>query len=212
MKIRANIYSVLGLGFLILISSCQRRPEATEEEAGRTPPAETDSRGYDPLELPEDKEVVPEAHPKSGRITGQSGLVEVSDASPDSALATISPEPVEIDSLSGQAFRVQLFTSKVYGEARSATVVAEEIFDRPVFLDYEVPYFKVRVGNFTDREKAEAYLMRVKAAGYPDAWVVAVNIKVKETSSMYDEPLELPLLDSLEQPEKESVIDEQPEN
>lgn len=212
MKRRASIYSVLGLCFLIAINACQRRPEATEEETGGIASTEADDRGYDPLELSEDKEVVPVAHPKSGSITGQTAFVEVSDLMQDSSLAAVSPEPEETDSLSGQAFRVQLFTSKVYGDARGASVIAEEIFDRPVFLDYEVPYFKVRVGNFADREKAEEYLLRAKSAGYPDAWVVAVNIRVKEASSMYDESVELPWLDSLSQSDEENVIDEQSEN
>ena len=212
MRRRAGIYSILGLCLLILISACQRRPEATEEETGRTVPTEADDRGYDPLELSEDKEVVPVTHPKSGHISGQTAFVEVTDLRQDSSLTVVSPEPEEIDSLGGQAFRVQLFTSKVYGDARAASVVAEEIFDRPVFLDYEVPYFKVRVGNFGDREKAEEYLLRAKSAGYPDAWVVAVNIRVKETSSMYDESVELPWLDSLIQSDEETVGDEQSEN
>ncbi len=89
------------------------------------------------------------------------------------------------DSVNGQAYRIQLYTSKLYGEARHELRVAQEIFDRPVFLDYEVPYYKIRVGSFADRDKADEYLQRVKAAGYSTAWVVIVNVGVKEAAPLY---------------------------
>ncbi len=91
-----------------------------------------------------------------------------------------------IDTLNNQAFRVQILTTKVYGEARTALRVAEEIFDRPVFMDYEVPYFKLRVGNFAERETAENYQQRAKAAGYTKAWVVVVTVGVEEPAPLYE--------------------------
>ena len=70
-----------------------------------------------------------------------------------------------------------------------AVQVAEEIFDRPVYLDYEVPYFKIRVGSFFDRDQAEDYMMRARAAGYKEAWVVVTNVAVREAAPLYfDEP------------------------
>jgi hypothetical protein len=181
------------------------------EETGRNAEPETDARGYDPLELPEDREVVPVTHPKSGAITGELAFVTTDEAPSDTAAAVIDI-PDQIDSLFNQAYRIQLFTGKVYGEAKYAHTVAEEIFDRPVFLDYEVPYFKIRVGNFADREKAEEYLMRVMTAGYTNAWVVAVNVRVQETAPLYDEsglPLEW---DSIIPLDEESESYDQPDN
>ena len=92
----------------------------------------------------------------------------------------------QIDTLNNQAFRVQILTTKVYGEARTALRVAEEIFDRPVFMDYEVPYFKLRVGNFAEREIAENYQQRARAAGYTNAWVVVVTVAVEEPAPLYE--------------------------
>lgn len=69
-------------------------------------------------------------------------------------------------------FRIHLLTSTLIGQARSAEQVAAELFDQPVRLDYEVPYYKVRVGEFSLRAEAEAYLATVKKMGYDEAWVV----------------------------------------
>jgi hypothetical protein len=155
----------------------------------------TDPRGFDPLELPRDRQVVPEAHPQAGAISGRQVL-----QTPDSGTEVDStgeavfaiPEPV-IDTFNSQAYRVQLHTSRVYGEARQAARVAEEIFDQPVYVDYEVPNYKVRVGNFPDRDQALSYQQKARAAGYSNAWVVMVNVAVRELAPLYDDLAE-PLL------------------
>jgi hypothetical protein len=177
---------LLAMLVLVLMVGCQGKQPAVEEETAPPRSSGSDPRGYDPLELEEDREVVPLTHPLSGEISGQAAFVESAQQEPDTASSQRPDLSGEIDSLSNQAYRIQLFTSKVFGEARYAKQVAEEIFDRPVFMDYEVPYFKVRVGSFADRDGAEEYLMRVRSAGYSDAWVVIVNVRVKETAPLYD--------------------------
>ena len=56
-----------------------------------------------------------------------------------------------------------------------------------MYVDYEVPNYKVRVGNFVDRNAAEDYQQRVRAAGYGNAWVVMVNIGIREVAPLYQE-------------------------
>ena len=41
-----------------------------------------------------------------------------------------------------------------------------------VFIDYEPPYFKVRVGNFQTRNNAEKLLEEVTKKGYETAFIV----------------------------------------
>lgn len=210
MKKLASIYRlVVPAALLLILIGCQSRRQVTEEEAPPAGKAEVDQRGFDPLEMPEDREVVPLKHPSSGEIVGLSAFVEDDDEIADTLYGE-THIAVEIDSLSNQAFRVQLFTSKVYGDARQAHRVAQEIFDRPVFLDYEVPYYKLRVGNFVDRETAEEYLQRAKAAGYSDAWVVVVNIRVKEAAPLYDELMLPEVVDSTYLDSEEETVDDKP--
>ena len=190
MRTFANIYSfALVLILAVAPSGCQRPGPVGDERVSETQPSSDPERRFDPLDLPADREIVPEVSPLNSDLTRTGAIVTrdpVDTAYSDAASIDIPPG---IDSVNSQAFRIQLLTSKVYGEARQAVKVAEEIFDRPVYLDYEVPYFKVRVGSFYDRFLAEEYLMRARATGYKEAWVVVTNIAVRETAPLYlDEP------------------------
>ncbi len=186
MKRLVSICSCLTLVVTCLAcGGCFRKDRAPTEE----PPDRATGSQAEPefiaLDLPEDREVVPAEYPITGAIqlTGgtEPGAAASSGSSMDSAL--IGPEAADTFAL--QTYRVQLFTSQVYGEAHWAKKVADEIFDRPVHLDYEIPYYKVRVGGFSTRDAAEEYQQRVRAAGYPEAWVVVVNVDVREAPALY---------------------------
>jgi len=153
-------------------------------------PAESglvDPRGFDPLELSRDREVVPSKYSRTGEIIGKQVIVEAepSDAGMDSTESDLVVPVPQVDTLNNQVYRVQVFTSRVYGDARRAARVAEEIFDQPVYVEYEVPNYKVRVGGFVDRYDAEDYRQKAKAAGYRNAWVVMVNVGIKEVAPLY---------------------------
>ncbi len=188
MKKPRNIYKsfLIVLVSCLLLWSCKAPREGEEEKTPVTPAEITDNRGYDPLELPQDKDIIPEKYPKTGAITGSKMLSQVTVSESDTVDLNIAEAPVSSDTLNNQVFRVQLFTSKYYFEARKALAVAEEIFDQAVYLDYEVPYFKIRVGNFRNREDAELYQQKTREAGYGSAWVVVVNLGVKEPAALYE--------------------------
>lgn len=210
MRTKRNIYRIIPIVLVLLIGGCQSKRTATEEETRKPATSGVDQRGFDPLELPEDREIVPIEHPRAGEISGHAAFVETESREADTVYGGQDESTPAIDSLNNQAYRIQLLTSKVYGEASNARRVAEEIFDRPVFMDYEVPYFKVRVGSFGEREDAEEYLMRAKSAGYSDAWVVMVNVRVKETAPLYDDVI-LPIENDTVIYETEEVFeDDQP--
>jgi len=140
---------------------------------------------FDPLGLPRDLEAAPRESPRTGSIGGVARFVDSDTTGQSAAAGSGALTDIAYDTLVHQAFRVQVFTSKAYGEARRTHRVAEEIFDQPVYTDYEVPYYKVRVGSFAERDKAEEYLQRVRAAGYREAWVVLVTTGVRETAPLY---------------------------
>lgn len=212
MKISVGIYKVVVVFLVLLIAGCQSKRTETQPESGKPATTTVDKRGYDPLELPEDRQIVPIEHPRAGEISGIAVFVEAESRAADTVLSGPAKSGPTIDSLSSQAYRIQLFTSKVYGEANDARRVAEEIFDYPVFMDYEVPYFKVRVGSFAARDDAEKYLMRVKSAGYTDAWVVTVTVRIKETSPLYYDT-QLPVrTDTASSDAEEIMEDDQSQN
>lgn len=184
MKTGSSTCRIILLFVLIVVTiGCQ-----PAKRIGAEKPAVADStvsRGFDPFEFASDDEIVPAKYPRSGKIVGHADFVLPDSLTGDSSLVLVDV-PDEIDSVYNQVFKVQLFTSKVYGETRHAVKVAEEIFDRPVSIDYEVPYYKVRVGMFADRDEAEEYAQRAKGAGYNLAWVVVVNANVQEAAPLYE--------------------------
>ncbi len=208
MKIPVSTCSAVPAAMALwLLVGCGKPPAKIFEGRDGPQTTETDGRGFDPLELPRDREVVPARYPRAGSIGGKQVIIEA-DSADDSAglgLEMIAPEP-EIDSLNSQAYRVQLSTSRVYGDARRAARVAEEIFDQPVYVDYEVPNYKVRVGSFSARDAAESYQQKAKAAGYGNAWVVMVNIGVRGIAPLYDDLTE-PFLTPLDMPEDSVATD-----
>lgn len=178
----------------VLLAGCGRPPKPVDIYVDeRQEDSPSDLRGFDPLELSADKEIVPGEYPQATPITTRSEFSQAGSTPVPVVLSTETPSTGEADSRDGQVFRVQIFTDKVYGASRRAVAVAREIFDREVYLDYEVPYYKVRVGGFGLRSDAEDYQMRAKAAGYSNAWVVAVNVSVKELDPLYPaEPVDSP--------------------
>lgn len=173
---------------LMGVIGCGSASVTREQSAGETSRPPVDDRGFDPLELSRDREIVPAKYPRSGVIAGKQVIVpagQVDFATDPTGVGVVGPR-LQIDSLNSQVYRVQIFTGRVYGEARQAAKIAEEIFDQPVYVDYQVPNYKVRVGNFVDRDGAESYQQRARTAGYSNAWVVMVNIGIKEVAPLYD--------------------------
>ena len=47
-----------------------------------------------------------------------------------------------------------------------------------IYIKFELPNYKLRVGNFDSRKKAEAYRNKVIQLGYRSAWVVPTLIEL----------------------------------
>lgn len=160
---RVPIYSTAAL--IVIISGLFAAEKKATPKSVAAPV--TTVRGIDPLSLPADliliTSVAPQTTPIGGTAATHTG----------SGRATL-------------VFRVQILTSQGFAEARKAAQVAEEIFDQPVHVDYEIPNFKVRVGNFADRGSAEEYRRVAQQLGYSNCWVVPVTIGIVSVSPLYD--------------------------
>lgn len=101
---------------------------------------------------------------------------------------TIQPytEPVEILNATTDketsiiGYRVQLISTTDYYEALEIRDSVTTRLSGEIYLDYEPPYYKVRAGNFTQRDDAEIKRAEAKQAGYPDAWIVRTKIIQKK--------------------------------
>lgn len=107
----------------------------------------------------------------------------VTDLSP-----TIS-QPSGEDSLQiveKSGWKVQIFSTSDFFLADSIFRQAQERFtDQAVEKVFDLPYYKIRVGNCQTREEAEKLLTKAHELRYFDAWVIRTRIKVAERGSYY---------------------------
>jgi len=147
---------------------------------------------YAALNTSDDKEIIPVKYPITFTQKSDSNIILDST---DYSLLDDSSLIIELEDAS-RVYRIQLFSSNTYGPASREEKIAREVFDSTVFLDYEVPYYKIRVGNFTNRTLAENYLPAAKESGYSTAWVVKVAKDIGILDDIYDGSEIPPLVDT----------------
>ncbi len=84
----------------------------------------------------------------------------------------------EITELEG--YRLQVFATKSWEAADSLKTVLEKKLKEDIYITFEVPNYKVRVGNCSDRNEAEILKTTLKSFGYRYAWIVRTRIKPKD--------------------------------
>lgn len=106
----------------------------------------------------------------------------------DSGIDTILQRHVQMnealllntDNYAIDGYRIQIFEeSGNKSSTRAREVMAEfsvKYPDIPVYLTWQAPNFKVRVGDFGTRMSAEGFLNKIKR-NYPIAWVIKDKIK-----------------------------------
>jgi len=87
---------------------------------------------------------------------------------------------IDIDSLlttsvaeTTDGFRVQIyFTQEIDQATQLRDTVSSLLADDWVYVVYDAPYYKVRVGNFLDRPSANRMMEHLIGRGYSEAWIV----------------------------------------
>lgn len=177
MRRRRSICSIIGIAiWLTAHLDCAAQPKHAKE----TPKPEPAQFKLDPLGLPQDTVIVTTPNTDAEKKLLQD-IRTAQQIKAQGADASAAP-----DSLNNQVYRVQLLTVDNYSDARRALAVAEEIFDLPVSLTYDQPYYKLRVGEFATKSDADSYLLKAKTAGYPNAWVLLATVGVKDLRPMYE--------------------------
>ncbi len=86
---------------------------------------------------------------------------------------TTKHERVEVE-----GYRLQVFATKSRQTADSLKTVLEKKLEEQVYVKFEVPNYKVRVGNCEKRADAEALKSKLTRMGYPFAWIVRTRIEM----------------------------------
>jgi len=135
---------------------------------GSEAPLGTYERTLNPSDFDEDVAVVKETQPDSLRVA------PVEESAPDSMV---------VAEVAGQGFRIQIYASKKIDEATAVRTMATEQFPQDsIYVVYDPPVYRVRIGDFPTRLEANRRLPSIAQAGYPDAWVVADRIILRTTS------------------------------
>ena len=142
------------LALVIVGSGCAFAPssrfKSQEKEAkGETEEVEQ-AEDFDPLSLNDDDVTEPELE-KPGEATGRE-TEEGSDVRPD----TLNVEAFE----QVQGYRVQIFLSSNLENAQKIVEEAHGVFSEQAYLEYDAPYYKVRIGDCLTRREAD--LLREK--------------------------------------------------
>ena len=159
---------ILGMVIIALISagiSCSLLPKRARQArtADELTKAEEE---YDPLADPRDKIILEQ--PEQMESAPQS--TEKDDFNWARVDSFMQAQNLEDSSLT--VYRIQLFASQYYTEANYELQIAEQVFTDSVFIKYELPYYKVLLGNATDENTGRQLLSQARALGYANSWLI----------------------------------------
>ena len=108
-------------------------------------------------------------------IPGATGKTTFPDsaASTDGQADAPSPAPTE----TAQGFRVQVFSTANIDEANAKKAELEAAIPQErVYLEYDPPTYKIRVGNFLNRYDADRFVRYLSDKGFAGAWAVPQRV------------------------------------
>ncbi len=83
-----------------------------------------------------------------------------------------------------EGFRVQILASKSMTKADSLSTILNAMLEDSVYVVYETPNYKVRIGDYVVREDAEKTRQYLNNIGYPSAWIIRTRITPQRTGMM----------------------------
>lgn len=95
------------------------------------------------------------------------------------AAAEQQQDSVVVESELTQGYRIQIFATGSIDDANAMRQTAvQRLPDDSVYVVFDPPVYKVRVGDFRTRVEANQRLGVISALGFSDAWVVGDKITV----------------------------------
>ncbi len=94
---------------------------------------------------------------------------------------TIPRDSTTVEEVPQLGFRIQVFSTSSIDEAMKMKVdVLAKLPQDSVYVVYDPPVYKVRLGDFPSRYEASIRLSSVVDQGFPDAWIVPDNIVTRK--------------------------------
>ena len=76
-----------------------------------------------------------------------------------------------------EGFRVQIFATQDRNKADQLQKELVLKFDEKIYIIFEAPNYKLRIGDFLDRDDAEILRMRLVSSNFPSSWIVRTRIQ-----------------------------------
>lgn len=93
-------------------------------------------------------------------------------------------------------WRIQVFTGSVRANAFGVKNSLMSLYpDMASYMDYDLPNYKVRIGDFLDKEAAEMFCRQVREEQFPGAFLVQEMIPMPQYEPLMDEQNQLRFLD-----------------
>ena len=78
-----------------------------------------------------------------------------------------------------EGYRIQVATSTSEESLVSIQKNLEKLTNEKIYIIFELPNYKIRVGNYLTRKDAEVLLKKLSRNGYRYAWIVPTKIERK---------------------------------
>jgi hypothetical protein len=158
-------FTLLGLfAFILAFAGCSHKPPAIPQNAPKDTTYARQNESFDPLSVKEEDTMkLPDSRLKSGSGSG-------GKSSGKSGSAPSTREAA--------GFRVQLIASDQESEARALEQQALLDFKETVYLTFDPPNYKVRLGDCQTRANANELREKAIRLGYDNAWVVQCRVIV----------------------------------
>ena len=78
-----------------------------------------------------------------------------------------------------EGYRIQIFESTVSSIARAEAKRFQNILGDSVYIDFEAPLYKLRIGNYIERKEAERAIDSIERLGAKDSWIVRTKIDLE---------------------------------
>ena len=76
-----------------------------------------------------------------------------------------------------EGFRVQVFATQDRAKADKLQKELASKFKENIYIIFEAPNYKLRIGDFLDRDRAEILRRELAASGYPSSWILRTKIQ-----------------------------------
>ena len=84
-----------------------------------------------------------------------------------------------------EGYRVQVLATRYFDRADSLAVIMKNMVSDSVYVDFETPNYKVRIGDFIDRDSAESLQEYLVQKGYNSAWILRTRINSQDSGIEY---------------------------